>query len=147
MTDPKRQRIDAEDRGWAELRTLVDPLTPEKLTRVGYYEDWSVKDLMAHLGCWMAEAATVLEQIRLDSFRGWAGDVEELNARWYETWRDQELRTVWVELHSARARMLEQWDRLPEVTEKAVEWFRESGEDHYGEHLPRLRDWTAELTG
>jgi hypothetical protein len=147
MTGRKRERIEAEDRGWAELRALVDPLTPEKLTRDGYYEGWSVKDLLAHLGCWMAEAATVLEQIRLDSFRGWDGDVEELNARWYETWRGQELRMVWVELHSARGRMLEEWDRLPQVTEKADEWFRESGEDHYAEHLPRLRDWVAELTG
>jgi hypothetical protein len=146
MTDPKRERIEAEDRGWADLRTLVDPLTPEKLTRDGYYEGWSVKDLLAHLGCWMADAATVLEQIRLDSFRGWDGDVEELNARWYEIWRGQDLRMVWVELHSARGRMLEEWDRLPEVTKKADEWFRESGEDHYAEHLPRLRDWAAELT-
>jgi Mycothiol maleylpyruvate isomerase N-terminal domain len=147
MTGRKRERIEAEDRGWAELRALVDPLTPEKLTRDGYYEGWSVKDLLGHLGCWMAEAARVLEQIRLDSFRGWDGDVEELNARWYETWRGQELRMVWVELHSARGRMLEEWDRLPQVTEKADEWFRESGEDHYAEHLPRLRDWVAELTG
>jgi hypothetical protein len=147
MTDRKRERIEAEDRGWAELRTLVDPLMPPNLTRDGYYEDWSVKDLLAHLGCWMAEAAIVLEQIRLGTFAGWDGDVDGRNARWHETWRNQELRTVWAELHSARARMLAEWDRLPEVTEAADEWFRESGEEHYAEHLPRLRQWVGELTG
>jgi hypothetical protein len=147
MRDRKLGRIEAEDRGWADLRALVDPLSPGDLTRDGYYEDWSVKDLLAHLGCWMAEAARVLEQIRLDTFDGWEADVEALNATWYETWRDQELRTVWVELHSGRGRMLEEWDRLPEVTEKADEWFRESGEEHYDEHLPRLREWAAALTG
>lgn len=80
MTDRKRERIEAEDRGWAELRTQVDPLTPANLTRDGYYEGWSVKDLLAHLGCWMAEAATVLEQIHLGTFAGWDGDVDGRNA-------------------------------------------------------------------
>lgn len=145
MTDLKRERLEAEDRGWAELRSLVDPQTPEQLSRDGYYEDWSVKDLLAHLGCWMAEAARILEQIRMDTFVDAPVDVDGLNARWYETWRDQDLRTVWAELHSARARALEEWDRLPEVTDKADEWFRESGEDHYAEHLPRLRSWIEEM--
>jgi hypothetical protein len=145
VTDLKRERLEAEDRGWAELRSLVDPQTPEQLSRDGYYEDWSVKDLLAHLGCWMAEAARILEQIRMDTFVDAPVDVDGLNARWYETWRDQDLRTVWAELHSARARALEEWDRLPEVTDKADEWFRESGEDHYAEHLPRLRSWIEEM--
>jgi hypothetical protein len=147
VTDRKRERLEAEDRGWAELRTLVDPLTPEQLTRDGYYEDWSVKDLLAHVGSWMAEAATVLEQIRMGTFVDAPVDVDGLNATWFETWRDQDLRTVWAELHSSRARMLDEWGRLPEVTDKAEEWFRDSGEDHHAEHLPRLRQWVTELTG
>jgi hypothetical protein len=147
VTDRKRERLEAEDRGWVELRSLVDRLTPEWMARDGYYEDWSVKDLLAHLGCWMAEAAQVLEQIRMGTFDDAPVDGDGLNATWYETWRDQDLRTVWVELHAARARMLEGLDRLPEVTDKGDEWFRESGEDHYAEHLPRLRQWVTELTG
>jgi Mycothiol maleylpyruvate isomerase N-terminal domain len=145
VTDRKRERLEAEDRGWVELRSLVDRLTPEWMARDGYYEDWSVKDLLAHLGCWMAEAATVLEQIRWDTFDGWEPDVDGLNATWYEIWRDQDLPVVWAELHSARARMLQEWDGLPEVTERADEWFRESGEEHYAEHLPRLGEWVREL--
>jgi hypothetical protein len=70
-----------------------------------------------------------------------------LYARRYEIWREQDVRTVWVELHAARARVPEGWDRLPEVTNETDEWFRESGEDHYAEHLPRLRQWAGELTG
>jgi hypothetical protein len=54
---------------------------------------------------------------------------------------------VWVELHAARGRVPEGWDRLPKVTDETDEWFRESGEDHYAEHLPRLRQWAGELTG
>jgi hypothetical protein len=43
--------------------------------------------------------------------------------------------------------MLEEWDRLPKVADKADEWFRESGEEHYAEHLPRLRRWVEESVG
>jgi hypothetical protein len=145
MTDRKRLRIEGEDRGWAELRGLVDPLTPDQVTRPGYHEAWSVKDLLAHLGCWMAEAATMLERIRLGTYDGWDEDVEGRNRKWLETWRNADVGAVWSELHAARTRMLEEWDRLGEVTEEADEWFRESGEEHYVEHLPRLRAWVAEM--
>jgi hypothetical protein len=147
MTDRKRGRIEAEDRGWADLRGMVDPLSPLQITTDGYYEDWSVKDLLAHLGCWMAQAAIMLERIRLETFDGWDPDADALNATWYEVWRDQELRAVWAELHSARARMLQEWDALPTVTDLADEWFRESGEEHYAEHVPRLGEWVRELAG
>jgi Mycothiol maleylpyruvate isomerase N-terminal domain len=147
VTDLKKQRIDAEDQGWTELRSLVTPLTPEQTTRDGYFDDWSVKDLMAHLGCWMAEAATMLERMRMGTFDGWDDDVEGRNRQWQETWRDVDLRIVWAELHSARARMLEEWDRLAEITDDADEWFRESAEEHYAEHLPRLRAWVEEMAG
>jgi ZIP family zinc transporter len=60
---------------------------------------------------------------------------------------EQDVRKVSVELHAARARVPEDWDRLPEVTDEADEWFRESGEDHYTEHPPRFRQWAGELTG
>jgi Mycothiol maleylpyruvate isomerase N-terminal domain len=147
VTDLKKQRIDAEAQGWTELRSLVDPLTPEQTTRDGYFDDWSVKDLMAHLGCWMAEAATMLERMRMGTFNGWDHDVEGRNRQWHETWRDVDLRTVWAEIHSARARLLEEWDRLAEITDDAEEWFRESAVEHYAEHLPRLRAWVEEMAG
>ena len=41
--------------------------------------------------------------------------------------------------------MLSEWNELPEVTPDAEEWFRESGPEHYQEHLPRLREWVKEL--
>jgi hypothetical protein len=147
MTDRKRELIQFEDLAWAAFRSLVDPLSDQQLVLDGYYEDWSIKDLMAHLGCWMAETAHVLEQVRLGTFTSWDHDVDELNRRWWETWRDSDPRTVWAELHASRARMLDEWDRLGlgAVGETADRWFRESAHEHHREHLPRLRAWVAEL--
>lgn len=147
MTDSKAKLIREEDAAWAEFRAEIDKLTPEQMAVDGYYPEWSVKDLTAHMACWMAESARVLEQIRNGTYAGWAQDVDGSNARWYQVWRDQELRIVWAELYAARARMLEEWDRLPAdlVDDRAVQCFRESGVEHNDDHLPRLREWIAEL--
>jgi hypothetical protein len=113
----------------------------------GYYPDWSVKDLMAHYGDWMAEAATMLERQRLGTYTSWDGDIDTINREWHATWRSADLRTVTAHLHAARARMLEEMDLLPpeRLDSEAVEWFMESGVGHNAEHVPRLREWISEL--
>ena len=145
--DRRRELVEADDRGWAELHRLLRTLTQEQIARVGYHEDWSVKDMLAHLGSWFAEAATQLEQMRMGTFRDEKVDVESLNHVWYEAWRDKDLPIVMAELHAGRARMLEEWGRLPQIDGHADEWFRESGPEHYDDHLPRLREWVSELRG
>jgi hypothetical protein len=39
-----------------------------------------------------------------------------------------------------------EWAALPKVTPEAEEWFRESGPEHYQEHLDDLRAWVGKLT-
>jgi hypothetical protein len=142
----KRELADAEDRGFRELDGLLESLTPAQLEVPGYIsEGWSAKDLMAHIGSWQAEAGLILQQIRNGTFRDQDVDVDEYNRRFFEANADLPLPVVKAEHHSARNRMLTEWNSLPEVTPKAEEWFRESGELHYAEHLPRLREWAEEL--
>lgn len=147
MTDPKRELLEQDDRGWADLRSLIDDLTPEQASESGYNGEWSVKDLVAHMGSWFAEAAAMLEQMRMGTYKRERLDIDGLNKTWFETWREQDLQTVRSELMSARSRMLEEWDRLPEVDDEARRWFHESTAEHYEEHVPRLREWVQELRG
>ena len=142
----KRELCAEEDAGWIELWGLLESLPQERMDIPGYFpEGWSVKDLMAHLGCWQAEAVQVLEQIRFGTFERPALDVDETNERFREATADLPLRVVWAELSASRTRMLQEWSLLPEVTPDAEEWFFESGPNHYAEHLPRLREWVGEL--
>jgi hypothetical protein len=143
----KPDLIREEDEAWAELRSLVDPLGPDLLLEDGYHPDWSVKDLLAHLAAWIAEAAQALQQMRLGTYRRQELDEDEMNRAFYEAFRDLDLHDVWTQLHSSRGRMLEELDLLPEeaLDEHAAAWFRESGAEHYREHLPRLREWLEEL--
>jgi hypothetical protein len=144
----KRELVRAEDAGWSELIGLIESLSPAEMEQPGYFpEGWSVKDLMAHIGSWQAEAGQILQQIRMGTYRGRPVDVDAMNKQFLEANKDLPLSVVRAELWAARNRMLPEWSELPEATLEAEEWFVESGPQHYEEHLPRLREWVKELHG
>ncbi len=136
----------AEDAAWAELHELLESLTPEQQQAPGYTEDgWSVKDLMAHIGAWQAEAEQVLQQMRMGTYEKRRLDIDAMNARFVEANRDLPLPVVKSEMYSARTKMITELNALPEITPAAESWFVESGERHYREHADRLREWVEEL--
>ena len=130
--------VAAEDERWAELCAILAELPQDRMDEA-ITPDWSVKDLLAHVGCWMAEAAHVLERMRLGTWKRRRLDIDAMNAQFYEAFREADLKTVRTELESSRIRMLQEWQAIPEITEHAEEWFRESGPAHLDEHLPDLR--------
>ena len=138
----------AEDAGWNELHTLVDSLTPEEADRPGYYpEGWSVTDLIGHLGSWLAAAGAVLERIRSGTYRLDEIDIDAWNERFLEAMKGTSFPDAKAQATASRARMLQEWAQLDEVTPDGAFWIRKSGAEHYAEHLPRLREWVAELHG
>ena len=72
-------------------------------------------------------------------------DVDAMNEQFLEAMRDLPLRTVQAQAWAARTRMLQAWRALPALTPDAAFWISKSGAEHYAEHLPRLREWVAEL--
>jgi hypothetical protein len=136
----------ADDAGWDDLHELMDSLTPEATEQAGYYpEGWSAKDLLAHIGSWLAEAGVFLLRIRVGTYKQEEIDVDSMNRTFLEIMKDVPLQTVGAQASAARARMLLAWDELPELTPKAAFWMRKAGAEHYAEHLPRLREWGAQL--
>jgi uncharacterized heparinase superfamily protein len=136
----------AEDASWEEVHALVDSLTPEQAERPGYYpEGWAAKDVLAHIGSWLAEAGVVLQQIRAGTYRPEEIDIDSMNRRFLENMKEVPFETVRVQASAARARMLLAWAQLGGLTPEAASWIRKAGAEHYGEHLPRLREWVAEL--
>jgi hypothetical protein len=134
-----------EDDGWGELRALVGGLESQHMTRIGTVtEEWSVKDLLAHLASWWAECNAELERMRFGTYRLERRDIDEINRRFYEANRDLDLDTVNVELHAARNMALDALWRLDELTPHAEEWFSESGALHYREHFPDLERFVKE---
>ncbi len=151
MSDAARPGIDAgelaqERERWDEVSRLLDSLSDDQVVRPGYFPDgWSVKDMLGHIGTWMAEAGMVLEQIRVGTYRAEEIDVDALNARFLDAMRDMPMDVVRAQASASRALMLRHWAALPERTAEADRWVRKSGPEHYDEHLPRLREWVAEI--
>lgn len=144
---PYDAEIALERERWAEIAALCRSLSPEQRERHGYFHapDWTVKDMVGHLGTWMAEAEVQLLQIEAGTYVEEPLDVDGLNARFLAAMHDQDWSTVWGQAVVGRAQMLTVWGRLPERTEAADRWVRKSGAEHHLEHLPRLREWVAEL--
>jgi hypothetical protein len=142
----RRELTAQEDRLWAELHDLVDSLPDDEVARPGYFpEGWSAKDLIAHIGSWLAEAGVVLERIRFGTYRPEELDIDALNRQFYEAMKDVPFGTVRAQATAARTRMLSAWGSVGDLHDAAT-WIRKSGPEHYAQHLPRLRDWVVELT-
>ena len=147
MSDPstRRELTAQEDRLWAELHDLVDSLPADEMATPGYFpEGWSAKDLVAHIGSWLAEAGIVLERIRFGTYRSEELDIDALNRQFYEAMKDVPIGTVRAQATAARTRMLSAWGSVGDIPDAMI-WIRKSGPEHYAQHLPRLRDWVIEL--
>ena len=137
--------LQAEEAEWEELEGLVEALSPEQAEIPGYLPRWSVKDFLAHLAGWLAEAGQALEQIRLGTFTDSDVDVDSLNDVFVEANRNQPLSVVLFELKATRRRLLHYLHGLTEIPPAAEASLRKAGPQHYAQHLPRLREWVAEL--
>ena len=144
---PYAADVDAEREGWYELADLVRSLTPEECLEPGYYADpgWTVRDVVAHLGTWFAEAEVQMQRITAGTYEGHEVDIDALNATFLAAMADQPWDVAWIQATSGRTRMVDEWSHLRAPTDEAAWWIRKSGADHYLEHLERLREWAAEL--
>jgi hypothetical protein len=139
--------VEAERSGWYEVAALVRSLMPDECLVPGYYRepDWTVRDLVVHLGTWLAEAEVQLERMTAGTYDGHDIDIDALNAIFLAAMADQPWDVAWVQANAGRTRMLEEWSVLERATDEAAWWIRKSGGDHYADHLGRLREWVAEL--
>jgi len=144
---PFAAELEAERRGWYELADLVRSLTPEECLERGYYRDpdWTVRDVVAHVGTWAAEAQVQFERIGAGTYEGHAVDVDALNAVLLEAMAGQPWDVCWVQSNAGRSMMLQAWYALRDPSDDAAWWIRKSGADHYAEHLGRLHAWVSEL--
>lgn len=144
---PFDAEIEAERAGWDELLELIHSLDPAEIERPGYYRDpdWSVVDLVAHLGMWLAEAGIQLERLQAGTYELTDVDIDALNAEFQSGMRGQPWSVVFTQAQASHYRMLEVWYALPSRDEAAAWWVAKAGAGHYHEHLGRLRSWVATL--
>jgi len=144
---PYAAEIEAERRGWYEVVDLVRSLTAQERMAPGYQRDpdWAVRDVVAHLGTWLAEAQVQFERISAGTYEGHDLDIDALNATFLAAMADQPWDVAWVQANAGRTRMVQEWFLLDRPTDEAAWWIRKTGSEHYAEHLGRLHEWVAEL--
>lgn len=147
VEQPFASEMQAERTGWYELVALVGSLAPDERMRPGYYSDpeWSVRDLIAHLGTWLAEAQVQFERMTAGTYDGHDVDVDALNVDLLTAMDGQPWTVAWTQANAGRTMMLEAWYALIDPTDEAGWWIRKCAAQHFAEHLPRLREWVEEL--
>lgn len=100
--------VEAERRGWYEIVGLVRSLTSAERLEPGYQRDpdWTVRDIVAHLGTWLAEAEVQFEQISAGTYEGHDVDVDGLNAIFLAAMEHEPWDVASVQANAARSRML-----------------------------------------
>jgi hypothetical protein len=144
---PYEHDLEREHALWDELVDLCAGLPPGTQEVPGYYVDpaWSVKDMVAHVGSWLAQGKSRIEQIIVGTYVREDLDIDAMNEVFLEALREQPWTVVWTQANAARTLMLGAWFAVTERSSDADWWMRKVGPDHYEEHLGRLRSWAREL--
>lgn len=137
-----------EDAAWQALcgvfdRVPVDRFEEPTLTPEG----WSAKDAMFHVAGWMADCGVQLERMRAGTFdpaEETRVAIERRNRAWFEVSRTMSSADVRAEFAAGRRRMREAFGTLDDVTPDAIEWFEESGAQHYATHAQDVRVWLGD---
>ena len=143
-----------------ELNALLEGVSADGLTRPGACDDWSVKDVLAHISRWEAEVIKVLFQAQHGAkpqSEVFNPDYLKVNDLWYQEAKDRPLERVLEDFSSVRAQLVR---RLKDFPEKALTrpgnypWMKHAlivlvediALDHEQEHLEGLKIWRASLS-
>jgi len=103
---PYADEVEAERQGWYAFAELVRRLTPDECLVPGYYRDpdWTVRDVVAHVGTWLAKAASQFERISAGTYEGHDVDIDGLNAQFLAAMQGQPWSVAWVQANAGRSR-------------------------------------------
>ena len=146
MTVNVERLLKEEDEAWQDLLRVFEAIPADRFDEPGVTpEGWSPKDVMFHVGAWLAECSAVLDRIAVGEGVEDKGEsaTDAQNATWFNMSQQVDATTVKAGFSSARQDACRRFADLPEVTSEAWGWFEESGPRHYAEHGSDLRSWLA----
>jgi len=152
----KAQGLQEIRAGRQGLEELLARLKPEQVEVENVlYDNWSVKDLLAHLGFWERRAATILKALQAGQPVPPLGgpSLDEVNAGTFAANHGRPLAEVQAEEGAAYRELLALTESAPEADlfdpqrfswtqgQPFFDWIEGNAYGHYQEHLPALEEW------
>lgn len=142
MDRDKLFRRISEERG--RLIATLEGVSEEDLTTPGAADDWSVKDILAHISAWHDECLAALTALVAGKKWDVEYDIDEWNQEKYRERKDLALDQVWEDFHRSYSQLCDLLlNTLPEKLsdEEIMEWISESTYAHYLEHCEDILTW------
>jgi hypothetical protein len=135
--------LNLEEERWNQLWKLLDRVPDWE--KPGAADDWSVKDLLAHIAAWHATTMDRLEQFQFSGkLPPPPEDIDAFNAKTYEENRDLSLHDAKVMSGASRHRFREEVAALKdEDAEKFERMIFGNAHGHYEEHIPQIEGYLA----
>jgi uncharacterized protein (TIGR03083 family) len=148
-TDPGIARLLARiEKTWDELQQSIDGLTDEQLTRPGTMDEWSIRDVLAHVTTWeeqtLEHLPTIMAGGRAPKYVTYGG-IDAFNAMMTDKKRGLSMAEIRRQMNETHARLLDfvrtaPADQLNHET-RARRRLRLDTFGHYGEHAQAIRAW------
>ena len=150
----KQRLLRRLDKSWAAFKESYAGLPDPRLTAAGVTGDWSVKDILAHVTTWEAEALKYLPLIiaggRPPRYTRYGG-IDAFNAKMTEEKRGLSLSEVLRQLEDTHGRVIDFVRRTPEAQFTVETRFRRrlrlDTYSHYPEHAEAIRKWRKQRLG
>ena len=136
------------DAAWAELRESYAGLPDDRLIEPGVIENWSVKDILAHVTTWEEETLKYLPVIAAGGRPPkyiTVGGIDAFNERTSAAKRELSLNEVLRQLDETHRRLLEYVEQAkPQLLAGETRFRRRLRVDtyaHYREHAKAIAEW------
>jgi hypothetical protein len=155
----KEKLLSALTTGRADFLKTIQGLSDQEMQSPGVVEQWSVKDILAHLTRWEAEIIKLLWQakqgIRPDTAHFSQTSVDDLNERWYKESQTRSLKIVMDDFLGVRKQTVR---RVEEISQSVLidpqqyawlngkplwEWIAGDSFEHEAEHGEQIRAWQS----
>lgn len=141
-----QQRI---DRTWQEFNDSYEGLSDLQLMEPGVTEDWSTRDIIAHVTVWEEEALThlptIMEGCRPPRYSTTYGGIDAFNALMTERKANLSLAEVRAQAAATHQRLIDFIESVPEehfATETRFRRrLRQDTYGHYPLHAEAIRHW------
>lgn len=151
----KQQVLNKIEQAWAAFKGSYAGLTDEQLMEAGVTGDWSVKDILAHVSGWEAEALKylphILEGVRPPRYSVLYGGIDAFNAQMAEQKRRLTLSEVRDQLDETHRKLVEYIQSIPEEQFVSETRFRRrlrlDTYSHYPIHTRAIGEWRERSGG